>query len=205
MSRLKKISLCISIVAIIFVSLYGIPASYGVIQGHNPLVIQGHSPIVLLVRDPSGNRIGCTASPCTSSASPNFVDTIPPSEGPATYNFTSNSISIANSSPGTWTVKYTGTGATTSTPFKITGMTCPEKNGDSNNKGHQEPGCSPTDTDDKPVTVTLLNGTVKGTQTGSVQFSLNHNDSIKHVCQDNDSASLGNALPNTPTLNQDCD
>jgi hypothetical protein len=178
---LKQASLTFPILVLILFSIYSVPTSYGVIQGHNPLVIQGHSPIVLLATDPNGFQIGCTAVPCTSTSSTNFVNTIPASEGPASYNFTTNTISVGDATFGTWTLKYIGTGATTATPFTITATSCPETNGDSGNKGHQEPGCPPADPDDKPVTVTLLSGTVQGTQTGSVVFLFNSDSSIGSI------------------------
>lgn len=181
MASLKRVSLPFSIVFVILLLIYGIPASSGVIQGHNPLVIQGHSPIVLFVTDPYGHQIGCTAVPCTSTSSPNFSNSIPSSEGPAIYNFTSNSITIENASLGTWTAKYIGNGTNSLSPFTITGTSCPESNGDSHNKGHQEPGCPPADPDDKPVTVTLLSGTVQDNQTGSVTFIFNSNSSIGSI------------------------
>ena len=172
-------------------------------------MFQGHSPIVLLVTDPNGNQFGCTASPCTSESSPNFVNTLPSSEGPAVYNFTSNAITIDNAIIGIWTVQYTGTGASSPTPFKITAASCPQKNHDSKNKGHQEQGCFPTDPDDKPVTVTLLSGTVQGTETGSVTMYYNSDSSISNIIsnfvppQQSFSIGIGWVGSNLPGANHD--
>ena len=109
------------------------PAANAVIQGHSPvpLVIQGHSPIVLLVIDPLGNEYGCQqsqASSCTSTGSSDFIDQINPlypAEGPASYDFGTNKITVDNPYSGLWTVwiYYTGTG---NPSFTLTATSCPE-------------------------------------------------------------------------------
>ena len=82
----------------------------------NAVIIQAHSPVTLLVTDPSGHyKIGCLDGSCTSTSSPQFVDTMPPGEG-ATYSFCPTpsssdcpSVTISDASPGTWTVQFFST------------------------------------------------------------------------------------------------
>ncbi|MGD0478300.1 MAG: hypothetical protein ABSB29_09085 [Nitrososphaerales archaeon] len=150
--------------------LLGAPAGYAIIQGHSPspLIIQGHSPIVMLVTDPYGNQIGCTAVPCTSTGSPNFVNTMPGSEAPATYDFPSNNITITSPFIGTWTVKYIGTGTG---EFTITATSCPAYEGPMY-MTDGEFGC------EEPQTLTILSGSVTAGQSGSGTFVLNGDGSM---------------------------
>jgi hypothetical protein len=144
------------------------PAGYAIIQGHArfPLIIQGHSPIVILVTDPYGNQIGCTAVPCTSTRSPNFVNTIPSSEAPATYNFPSNNVTITNPFFGTWTVEAIGTGTG---GFTITVTSCPD---DEIRMTNGNLFC------EHPQTLTILSGSVIEGQSGSGTFALNQDGSL---------------------------
>ena len=171
--------------AIFLVLLTFNPVAYSVLQGHapSPLVLQGHSPIVLFAKGPDGRGIGCTAIPCTSRTSENFLDNLTRSSGRARYFFSTNAIFIAKPLIGNWTLIFFGTGGSTPANFTLTATSCPESNGDINNQGHHEPGCSNLtgnfyDPDDKPVTVTLLNGTVTGGEVGSVAFTVGPNGTI---------------------------
>jgi hypothetical protein len=134
------------------------PSVNAIVQGHSPspLIVQGHSPIVLLLTDPNGFQIGCTNVPCTSTGSTNFVDTIPASEGPAIYDFTTNTITITSPVTGTWTVEFIGTGTGT---FTITVTTFP-------NGG------------DTSVTLTIVSGSTSNGQVGSTTFTINADGTI---------------------------
>lgn len=149
----------LSIAVSLFFALAMAPVASAVIQGHSPspLVLQGHSPIVLLVTDPDGNQIGCTGVPCTSTSSPNFVDSIPADEGPASYDFSTNTITIDSPLTGTWTVTYIGTGPGS---FTITATTTP-------------PSGAKT-----PVTYTLISGTTTADAVGSTSFVVNSDATI---------------------------
>jgi hypothetical protein len=144
------------------------PAGYAIIQGHArfPLIIQGHSPIVMLVTDPYGNQIGCTAVPCTSTGSPNFVNTIPSSEAPATYDFPSNNVTITSPFIGTWTVETIGTGTG---GFTIIATSCPD---DEIRTKNGVLFC------EHPQTLTILSGSVTEGQSGSGTFALNQDGSM---------------------------
>ncbi len=122
----------------------------------------------MLTTDPYGNQIGCTALPCTSTESPNFVNTIPDSEGPATYDFASNNITIANPFVGTWTVEYIGTGTGN---FTITATSCPVEEGPSI-VTDSALGC------EEPQTLTIVSGTVTAGQSGSGTLVLNDDGSM---------------------------
>ena len=154
--------------------LLGVPAGYAIIQGHSPspLIIQGHSPIVMLVTDPYGNQIGCTAVPCTSTESPNFVNTMPESEAPATSDFPSNNVTIASPLIGTWAVEYIGVGTG---DFTITATSCPVYEGPSTRSTQMsdgEFGC------EDPQTLTILSGSVTEGQSGSGTFALYEDGSM---------------------------
>jgi hypothetical protein len=183
----NRVTILLTVLAAALLVLSSASAADSVIQGHapSPLVLQGHSPIVLLLTDPLGNQIGCVAVPCKSTTSHNFVDTIPSSEGPAYYFFSNNTIVIAEPILGTWTLQYLGSSGHKPAPFSLSATTCPETNGDDSNpnQGHNEPGCSNLtgilyDPDDSPVASTLLSGTVKMHQVGSISFVFNSDGSI---------------------------
>jgi hypothetical protein len=165
-------------VLVLFLALVAIPSANAVVQGHTAFVVQGHSPIVLLVTDPNGYQIGCDAVPCTSTSSPNFINTIPTgtpyNEGPATYDFTTNTITISNPVAGPWTVEYIGTSSGT---FTITVTSCPETGGATGGSGggQTESGCGNAG---NPLTLTLVSGTVTLGQTGSASLTYNADGTI---------------------------
>jgi hypothetical protein len=133
---------------------------------------------VLLVTDPNGYQIGCNAVPCTSTSSPNFINTIPTgtpyNEGPAAYDFTTNTITISNPVAGTWTVEYIGTSSGT---FTITVTSCPETGGATGGSGRSqtEPGCGNSGS---PSTLTLVSGTVTMGQKGSTSLTYSADGTI---------------------------
>lgn len=172
----------LSVVAVLMLLLSFNLVANSVLQGHtpSPLVLQGHSPIVLFAKGPNDRGIGCVGVPCGGVNSINYVNNLTEAYGPSHYNFTTNTITVGEALAGTWTLYYFGTGGHQSAGFTLTGASCPETNGDDKNPnhGHYEPGCSNLtgklfDPDDKPVTVTLLTGTVTGGEVGSVSFTLN--------------------------------
>jgi hypothetical protein len=160
---LKKMACGVFALCALLLLLLAAPTGYAIIQGHArfPLIIQGHSPIVMLVTDPFGNQIGCTAEPCTSTESPNYVNTMPDSEAPVTYDFPSNNITITSPFIGTWTVEYIGTGTG---DFTITATSCPVYEGPMY-MTDGESGC-------EPQTLTVLSGSVTEGQSGSGTFTL---------------------------------
>lgn len=148
--RFAKISLLV-VAALLLLTIAAPSAS--------AFIIQGHSPIVILLTDPSGGQFGCKGVPTstycyynsTTDEASTFVNTLTPKEcGTSGCTFTSylntsdgsywSSISIPDPTPGTWTVTYYGYKTTGS--FTLVGLSCSEKNSDSGNSGHSEPGCN---------------------------------------------------------------
>jgi hypothetical protein len=170
-------------VTVLLFALSMLPIASGVVAGHSPISIDPKQPIVLLVIDPLGNEIGCTAVPCTSTSSPNYVNNIPAAEGPATYDFATNTILIEHPYVGTWTVDYIGTGTG---PFTITATTCPTSTTTTTTSSWTyapptflQQGCSIQQGNScDSVTVTLVTGSITPGQSGSTNFNMDTNGNI---------------------------
>ena len=169
--NLVKSLLIIALVSI-FALAYFAPSSFGVIQGHHPVVIQGHSPINLLVIDQStGLETGCVNGQ-------NLVQI--PSSTYSGCGTEPQSVNITTPSVGTFAVVWSSTlTGGQQGQFNVTITVCNNDNSDSKNNGHPEGLCSPQDKDDKPVTYTLISETPIGAgDNGNSQFNYQSNGGI---------------------------
>ena len=159
-------------VAAIFATVYMSPGSFGVIQGHRPVVIQGHSPVNLIVTDEStGLQTGCVGGVSVTNI---------PSSTYSGCGSEPQSVNITTPSIGSFDVEWTSTlTGNQQGQFSITVTICTKDNGDVKNNGHPEGICSPQDKDDKPVTYTLVGETPIGAgDSGNAQFTNNPDGTI---------------------------